>query len=191
MSGHRNRSRSSAGKRRAQRLADSARARAGWTLYLAPMGADDDGTRRQWIAILFAAVMFLWAIVCWNFASLLLVRWTEQQFDLAVRRTLGATRGRLAWQVFREALILAAAAGVGGIFLAQAGVWLLSRYGSAGTVRMESEVYWFCVGLPLLTAALAGLYPARSATRDLSLEALREAGHQRTAAKGHADGSRG
>jgi predicted permease len=45
-------------------------------------------------------------------------------------------------------------------------------------------VYWFCVGLPLLTAALAGLYPAWSATQELSLEALREAGHQRTAAKG-------
>ena len=53
--------------------------------------------------------MFLLAIVCWNFASLLLVRWTEQRFDLAVRRALGATRGRLAWQVVREALTMAAA----------------------------------------------------------------------------------
>ena len=163
---------------------DSARARPGWTLFLTPLGADGDGSRRQWIGILFAAVMFLWAIVCWNFASLLLVRWTEQRFDLAVRKTLGASRGRLAWQVFREALILAAAGGAGGVFIARAGVWLLSRYGSAGTVRMENEVYWFCLGLPLLTAALAGLYPAKNATRDLSLEALREAGHQRTDARG-------
>jgi putative ABC transport system permease protein len=163
---------------------DSARARPGWALFLAPMGADDDGSRRWWIAILFVAVMSLWAIVCWNFASLLLVRWTDQQFDLAVRRTLGASRGQLAWQVFREALILSAAAGVGGGILTQAGVRLFSRYGSAGTIRMDSEVYWFCLGLPFLTAVLAGAYPAWNALRESPLGVLREAGHQRTAAKG-------
>ena len=164
---------------------ETPRARQGWSIFLLPMGADDDGSRRQWTTILFAAVMFLWAIVCWNFASLLLVRWTEQRFDLAVRRALGATRGRLAWQVVREALTLATAGGIGGILLARAGVWLLTRYGPAGTIRMDPEVYWFCATLPLLTALLAGLYPAVSADPDLILrEDVREAGHQRTQAKG-------
>jgi putative ABC transport system permease protein len=164
--------------------ADLPRARPGWTLFLAPMGADDDGSRRQWISILFAVAMFLWSIVCWNFASLLLVRWTDQKFELAIRRTLGATRGSLVWQVLREALVLAGVAGAGGVLLAQAGVWSISHYGSAGKVPMDSEVYWFCAGLSLLTAMLAGLYPALSVTREVSAEALREAGHQRTAAKG-------
>jgi predicted permease len=163
---------------------DLPRSRPGWTLFLAPMGADDDGSRRRWIDILFAVAMFLWAIVCWNFASLLLVRWTDQKFEIAVRRTLGAARGSLVWQVLREAFVLAGVAGTGGVLLAQAGVWLISHYGSAGKVRMDSEAYWFCAGLSLLTAILAGLYPALSVTRELASEDLREAGHQRTSAKG-------
>ena len=74
--------------------------------------------------------------------------------------------------------------GIGGILLTRVGVWLLTRYGPAGTIRMDTEVYWFCAGLPLLTALLAGLYPAASATRVLAFEDVREAGHQRTQAQG-------
>ena len=164
--------------------ADLPRARPGWTLFLAPMGADDDGSRRQWIGILCAVAGFLWSIVCWNFGSLLLVRWTEQKFELAIRRTLGATRGSLAWRVVREALTLAAVSGIGGALLAQGGVWLISSYGRVGRVRMDAQVYWFCAGLSLLTAILAGLYPALRVTREVNSEALREAGHQHTEAAG-------
>jgi predicted permease len=160
------------------------RSRPGWTLFLAPMGADDDGSRAHWIGILCAVAGFLWAIVCWNFGSLLLVRWTDQKFELAVRRTLGATRGSVVWRVLEEALVLTAISGIGGILLAQGGIWLTSRYGRVGTVRMDAEVYWFCAGLSLLTAILAALYPSSRVIGEMTSDSLRESGHQLTAAAG-------
>lgn len=58
---------------------------AGWSMFLAPMARDDDGSLRRWATILFAAVMCLLLIVCSNVAGLLLVRSSERQFELSVR----------------------------------------------------------------------------------------------------------
>src|SRR5262249_51465400 len=76
--------------------AGTPRARAGWSMFLSPLASDGNQSRRSWATMLFGSVMLLWAIVCWNFASLLLVRWNEQKFELALRTSLGASRARLA-----------------------------------------------------------------------------------------------
>jgi predicted permease len=169
--------------------ANTPRARAGWSMFLSPLASDENQPRRSWATMLFGSVMLLWAIVCWNFASLLLVRWNEQRFELALRTSLGASRSGLAFGVFREAIVLSALGGIGGLAAAYAGVALLTRYGSAGTIlrngaagtiSMEPPVYWFCAALTVLTGILSGMYPAWSAARGVALEAIQAGGHQHT-----------
>ncbi len=160
--------------------ANTPRARPDWKVFLSPLAGDENQQRRSWAATLFGSVMLLWAIVCWNFASLLLVRWNEQRFELALRMSLGASRARLAMGVFKEALVLSAVGGVGGVLAAYAGAALLTRYGSSGTIVMEPLVYWFLAGLTLLTGILSGAYPAWSAARGIALDAIQAVGHQHT-----------
>jgi len=160
--------------------AGTPRARAGWSMFLSPLAADGNQPRRSWATMLFGSVMLLWAIVCWNFASLLLVRCNEQKFELALRTSLGASRSRLAFGVFREALTLSGVGGLGGLLTASAGVQLLTRYGSAGAILLEPPIYLFCALLAALTGVLAGVYPAWSAARGVAHEAIQAGGHQHT-----------
>ncbi len=162
--------------------------RMGWRFFLTPMARDDDGSLRNWLAILFAAVTCLLTIVGSNVAGLFLVRSTERQFDLSVRMALGASRFRVARQVLAEVLIIAVAAGAAGLCIAKTGVCLLVKFGPkylpSGEPRLEAPVYWFGLGLALLTGLACGLYPAWSATRFPTLGALKDGGQQRTTSAG-------
>ena len=77
------------------------------------------------LRVLVVAVGVVLAIVCTNVANLLLVRGTRRQQEIAIRRSLGATRGRIMRQVLTESLVLAGFAGLAAIAFAFAGVGLL------------------------------------------------------------------
>jgi len=156
----------------------------GWHFSLAPMARDDDGTLRTWLAILFAAVTCLLAIVSSNVAGLFLVRSTQRQFDLSLRMALGASRFRVARQVLAEVLLISLAAGLAGMSIAKAAIWLLVKYGPkylpSGQPQLDAPVFWFGLALSVLTGLICGAYPAWNATRFPTLDALKEGGHQRT-----------
>src|SRR5438445_11635611 len=61
-------------------------------------------------------------LVCASCAPLLLARGTARQGEIAVRAALGAGRPRLVRQLVVESVLLAAAAGVGGVRLAASGL---------------------------------------------------------------------
>jgi putative ABC transport system permease protein len=128
------------------------------------------------LRVLVVAVAVVLAIVCTNVANLLLVRGTQRQQEIAIRRSLGATRGRIARQVLTESLVLAGFAGLVAIGLAFAGVGLLKvtatayvnpRFGAAAAVlprldeiAVDPAVLAFVVVLSLVTGVLFGLLPA-------------------------------
>ena len=69
----------------------------------------------EWLA---AAVLL---IACANIAGLLLARGAASQRDLAIRRAIGASRGRIVGQLFTESLLLAGVSAIAALFL---GSWL-------------------------------------------------------------------
>jgi predicted permease len=88
---------------------------------------------------------------------------------MATRLAVGASRGRLIWQLLTETLVLFAAAGIVALPVA---FWLIAGFESflpalPVIINLDLNVNWrvmmFVGGLALLTALLFGLAPARHA----------------------------
>jgi putative ABC transport system permease protein len=116
-------------------------------------------------------------IACANIANLLLASGLARRREMAVRVALGATRWDLARQQLAEAIGLALVGGALGLLLAQWGVatfvamadTILPR---ASTLRIDTMVVLFAVGVSLLTGIVCGLWPvlrlnSRSLGRDV------------------------
>src|SRR5438477_4575873 len=95
------------------------------------------GNFKKTLYVLFAAVLLLLLIACSNVANLLLARATAREREIAVRATLGATRGRLIRQLMVESFILAAAASLVGCGLAYFGLKAVITLIPAGTLPEE------------------------------------------------------
>lgn len=83
------------------------------------------GAIRPVLWTLLAGASLLLLIAGANVASLLLVRTESRIREFAVRRALGASRGRVAAQLLAEAAILAGLGTAGGLLVAQSGLALL------------------------------------------------------------------
>ncbi|MGH9776308.1 MAG: ADOP family duplicated permease [Candidatus Acidiferrales bacterium] len=120
---------------------------------------------------LLVVVGLVLLIACANIASLLLARAAARQKEIAVRLSLGASRGRLIRQVLTESIVLSVAGASLGILFARWGGPLLVRMVSTADQKvfldlsMDTHVLVFTVGVALLTGLLFGILPAFRATR--------------------------
>ncbi len=135
------------------------------------------GDVRTSLLTLLGAVGLLLLVACANVAGLLLARTSARRKELAVRRALGASRGRLIQQFLAESLALSLAGGVLGILIAAAAVRILRSILPASLPRqqgiaMNAEVLLFALAATVAVAVPLGLFAAwRAAQGDLQ-EAL-------------------
>ena len=122
------------------------------------------GDFRQELYILLGAVLFVTLIGCANVSGLLLARARAREREIAIRRALGAGRGRLAFQVLAEALLLALGGGAGGLLLAAWGTQALVALSPEAVprmseIRLDPGVLTFTLASSLGAGFLAALAP--------------------------------
>ena len=114
--------------------------------------------------LLMATIGMVLLIACANVANLLLVRAEGRQQELAVRSALGASRGRIAYELLAESLVLGLAGGVAGLCLAYGAVRLLIALAPGNLPRLDNisidaMVLLFTFVVSLLAGLLFGVIP--------------------------------
>jgi predicted permease len=152
-----------------------------WAVRIVPVKEDLVGPQRTELFILFGAVGFVLLIACVNIANLLLARSSGRRREIAIRLTLGASRGRLVSQLLTESTLLSVISGalalVTVLFLKKAILSLApADIPRLSEVDVSAGVLIFAFMVSVVTGVLFGLAPALQAANPDQVENLREGG---------------
>ncbi len=126
-------------------------------------------TQSDILLILGGAAGFILMIACLNLANLLLARAATRRREIAVRLSIGASRGRVMRQLLIESLIIAGVgAGIGILFAHPLAAKIAGLAGGLEVVvdtRLSARVLLFAAAITILTTILFGVLPALRGTR--------------------------
>jgi predicted permease len=115
------------------------------------------------LLLLFGAVGFVLLIALANVANLQLARATVREREVAMRTSLGATRGRLVRQLLVESTTLAVLGGIAGTLLAVVALDVLIAMGPRlprlDEVGVDARILGFTAVVTLVSGVLFGLAP--------------------------------
>jgi predicted permease len=144
---------------------------------------------KQPLAILMGGVGLVLLIASANLASLMFARANARSREIAVRKALGASRGRLIRQLLTECLLLSCAGALLGLLFARWGTAMLVSYISTAQspvfldLSPDVGVFGFTACIAILTGVLFGVLPALRSTRVSLTVAMK--GTQAEAAEEH------
>jgi predicted permease len=123
------------------------------------------------LLVLMCMVGLVLLIACANVANLLVARAFARQKEIAVRLSIGASRGQLIRQLLVESMVLSFAGGLAGVLLAVAMtrglLALVPAEGNPLLIRAQPDlrILLFTLALTFLTGLIFGLVPALRASR--------------------------
>ncbi len=110
-----------------------------------------------------AAAFFVLLIACINYINIQTARASRRASEIGIRKVLGAGRRQLAWQFFGETFLFVLIAAVFSVLLADL---VLPSFNELAGLRLpenlmlDHRVSAGMLGIVVLTALLAGIYPA-------------------------------
>jgi predicted permease len=143
------------------------------------------------LLLLFSVTAMVLLIACANIANLLLARSAARAGEMAVRLSVGASRGHVLGQLLLEACLLALLGGLAGLVVAR---WTLSGIAAmlpadatnSLSFDLQPSVLLFTAVLSLGTGLLFGLFPALHATRADLASTLKGQAGQPSGSRAHA-----
>ncbi|MBI4503747.1 MAG: ABC transporter permease [Gemmatimonadetes bacterium] len=166
----------------ARRLGDQYPENASWaSATVGTLQSAMTGPVQAGLLVLWGAVAFVLLMACVNVSGLLLARSAMREREMAIRASLGGTRGRIVRQLLTESIVLAVGGGILGLLLATGALKVLLALSAgqlprAAEVRLDAGVLTFAAVLSLITGVVFGLLPALRASAPNLQRALREGG---------------
>ena len=123
------------------------------------------GDYRTMLSVVFGAAALVLLIACTNLISAQLARGWAREREVVIRAALGASRGRIARQLFIESLLLV---GGGAVLAAGFAVFATQAIKKLGTglvprlneLSLSGGVFGFVGAIAIATALIVGIYPA-------------------------------
>ncbi len=146
-----------------------------------PLRAQFSRDYRTAAAALFIAVVLLLVVTCANVASIMLARALARRREIAIRLAVGASRPRIARQLFLENIVLACAGGVVGLALGAGALQVLIASAtdlvpSWAVFDLDARVVAFSIAVTAVTVLMFGLAPSLHAVRSSVRGAMHDTG---------------
>jgi putative ABC transport system permease protein len=137
----------------------------GVSIRVSPLHAETTSHVRPALMLMMGIALVLLLVACTNITNLLFSRSVVRGREIAIRKAVGASTGRLVRQMLTESACLTLVAGVAGVLVARLALDALVRLSPfhlpvSGTVRIDPAVLAFTFATCAAATIIAGLFPA-------------------------------